>query len=401
MTAGEKRLPGEEKDRKQQKRMNRWVIIGAYPPRLGGVSDYTRLLAQALAACGDEVHVFTSAETSAQASVEKDQLVVVHRLPGNFGMCTLMRLNKEIRRLNPSFLLLQYVPHDFGWRAMNLPFSLWVWRRKSERLWVMFHEVAFPIERRQSLRHNFLGLITNLMAALIGRAAARIFVSTTAWEKWLRRLLPRNREFVHLPVFSSLPTFVEAQQVKQARACLVSERYRVVIGHFGTYGGTIAQMLRETLPSLLAVSEDRRAALFGRESAAFVEDLGARHPKLRARLRAYENLPSEVLAAHLAACDVLLQPYPDGITTRRTSAMAGLALGVPIVTNRGKSTELIWNEMRGIAIASQFSADELIGAVETLLSAPLYCEQMRQCAAADYERHFTINKTIAILRECL
>ena len=42
--------------------------------------------------------------------------------------------------------------------------------------------------------------------------------------------------------------------------------------------------------------------------------------------------PPSALAEHVRACDVLVQPYPDGISSRRTSAMAGLALGVAVVT---------------------------------------------------------------------
>jgi len=37
----------------------RWAILtGEYPPQPGGVSDYTRLVAEGLAVGGDEVHVW-------------------------------------------------------------------------------------------------------------------------------------------------------------------------------------------------------------------------------------------------------------------------------------------------------------------------------------------------------
>ena len=39
--------------------MIRWVILtGEYPPQSGGVSDYTRLVVEGLAAVGDEVAVY-------------------------------------------------------------------------------------------------------------------------------------------------------------------------------------------------------------------------------------------------------------------------------------------------------------------------------------------------------
>ena len=44
--------------------------------------------------------------------------------------------------------------------------------------------------------------------------------------------------------------------------------------------------------------------------------------------------PCPILSRHLQACDVLVQPYPEGITSRRTSAMAALAHGRAIVTRK-------------------------------------------------------------------
>ena len=39
--------------------VTRWVILtGEYPPQSGGVSDYTRLVVEGLAAVGDEVAVY-------------------------------------------------------------------------------------------------------------------------------------------------------------------------------------------------------------------------------------------------------------------------------------------------------------------------------------------------------
>ena len=54
----------------------------------------------------------------------------------------------------------------------------------------------------------------------------------------------------------------------------------------------------------------------------------------------------QALADHIGACDLLIQPYPDGISSRRTSAMAGLALGIPVITTTGSLTESLWAETR-------------------------------------------------------
>ena len=47
-----------------------------------------------------------------------------------------------------------------------------------------------------------------------------------------------------------------------------------------------------------------------------------------------DGLANEEVSVHLSACDLMIQPYPDGISARRTSAMAALAHERPVVTTR-------------------------------------------------------------------
>ena len=103
-------------------------------------------------------------------------------------------------------MLVEYVPHAFGMKAMNVPLCLMLLRRRnSSNITVMFHEVAYPISRRQSLRHNALGAVNRAMAAMVARAASRIFVAAQAWSESLRRLAPAGREIIWLPVPSNIP----------------------------------------------------------------------------------------------------------------------------------------------------------------------------------------------------
>src|SRR5262245_16602075 len=103
------------------------IITGEYPPQPGGVSDYTRLVAQTLAASGDEVHVWSP---RAGAVTEKDANVVVHSDLGNIGFADLRRMNRMLDRFPaPRHLLVQWVPHAYGYRSINLLFCLWLWFR--------------------------------------------------------------------------------------------------------------------------------------------------------------------------------------------------------------------------------------------------------------------------------
>src|SRR6476646_9304789 len=95
-----------------------------YPPQRGGVSDYTYLVAGGLAAAGDEVHVWCPGATGAAPA---QRGVTVHRALGRLGLADLRRTGRALDAFpGPRRILLQWVPHGFGMRAMNVPFCAWL-----------------------------------------------------------------------------------------------------------------------------------------------------------------------------------------------------------------------------------------------------------------------------------
>src|SRR3954463_7280401 len=137
-----------------------WAILtGEYPPMSGGVADYSGNLAEALVAAGDPVHVFVPPECEVQ-----DRAVppFVRRLPDHYGPTGFSRLSRWIDDLpRHARLLVQYTPQAFGCAGMNVPFCLWLGAVARRRpVDVMFHEVHYPVDASQALRHNVLGNVT-------------------------------------------------------------------------------------------------------------------------------------------------------------------------------------------------------------------------------------------------
>src|SRR5262249_49749912 len=150
-----------------------------------------------------------------------------------FGLGGLRQLDRELSRLPRSArLLVQYVPHAFGWKAMNLPLCLWLGGLRRP-VWVMFHEVAFPCEPGQPWKHRLLGAVTRQMAGMVCRAADRIFVSTPVWEAVLREVGAPVSSVTWLPIPSPLPLAVPAEEVAALRS-RVAPTGTSVVGHFGT-----------------------------------------------------------------------------------------------------------------------------------------------------------------------
>ena len=178
------------------------ILTGEYPPQPGGVADYTRLVAQALADAGDRVTVWAPACDAGPD--EACAGVTVRRLPDHYGSRSLAELGSELDRAPRSRrLLVQYVPHAFGWKAMNVPFCLWLRSRKRDHVWVMFHEVAFPSGRQYTIAQNALSLVTRRMASVVGRSAEGVFMSIPAWQPVLESLVGAGLRATWLPVPSS------------------------------------------------------------------------------------------------------------------------------------------------------------------------------------------------------
>jgi glycosyltransferase involved in cell wall biosynthesis len=379
--------------------MHKWhIITGEYPPQFGGVSDYTYLLAHGLRAAGDEVEVWAPRcrEMLDHDHAQTKSAVLVHRLPGRFGLPALAELERGLRRhTDGERVLVQYVPQMYGFKAMNVGFCSWLRWRRDLRPWVMFHEVAMPRLAGQSWRHRVLANVTRRMAALVAHAAQRLFVSIPRWEGLLRDICTVREPVTWLPIPSTVPTQAEPEAVQCVRGGLKGAG--PLIGHFGSFGtGLIAGLLHQILPIILAA--DREMLLLGRGSGEFTAEFGRRHPELASRIHARADLAPPDIAVHLAACDLLVQPYPDGVSSRRTSVMAGLALGQPIVTTTGAATEPVWTEQRLVAASAVDDAGGLAAHVDRLLADPSLRREYGERARAGYEQNFSLRRTIETLR---
>src|SRR5947209_3452670 len=120
----------------------RHIITCEYPPTVGGVSDYTFVMARELARVGEVVHVWCG---SPDGCCPQSPGVMVHRELGRFSPTDLYRAGRLLDQFpGPRELFVQWVPHGYGYRSVNIFFCLWIWMRaklKRDRVQIMFHEV--------------------------------------------------------------------------------------------------------------------------------------------------------------------------------------------------------------------------------------------------------------------
>jgi glycosyltransferase involved in cell wall biosynthesis len=374
-----------------------WHIIASeYPPQVGGVSDYTYAVAAGLASRGDQVHVWCPG----QAASEPQPGVSVHAELGKFTGADLRRVGRQLDAFpGPRQILVQWVPHGYGYQSMNVGFCWWLRSRaarSADRVEIMVHEAYLPF-RADSLRQSVPALVHRLMTVVLLRAAQHVWMSIPEWEKcWRPYALGRRVPFYWLPIPSNIPVADNPLRVRTLRQRHAKDG--VLIGHFGTYGWPITSVLEPVLGRLAADPCAQEILLMGQGSMEYRDQLVRKVPALSTLVHATGALDAEDLSCHVAACDLLIQPYPDGVSTRRTSFMVGLSHGKPVVTNTGPLSESFWNKSEALALAPVADAAAFVGLLQQLRDSRVKREHMGAAARQLYQERFDISFTLSALR---
>jgi glycosyltransferase involved in cell wall biosynthesis len=367
------------------------IITSEYPPDVGGVAEFSGVLAEAV---GREVHVWAGGHGGDEISDRCGHPVRVHRRFGRFHAGALRRVGRALAATpRPRRLLVQWVPHAFGMRALNLPFCLWLWARvrlRGDQIDLFVHEPFLSDVR--SLRQRVVAAVHRLMVAVLLRSASKVFLSIEGWERALRPYAPRALSFRTLPLPSGIGHIDDAGAVQALRRQLGADEETKLVGHFGTCGGPMLPMLLSTLPPLIRSRPDLRVLLIGRDSELARATMAAALPGSEDRIRATGVIPARDVSLHLQACDVLVQPYPDGVSARRTSLIAALRSGAAIVTTSGHLTESFWNRNGAVEVVPVGDLQGIVRAVDQLLEDHDRRDGLRRMALQMYEERFSISK---------
>jgi glycosyltransferase involved in cell wall biosynthesis len=326
----------------------------------------------------------------------------VHRELGAFGAANLRRVGRQWDLFPaPRRILVQWVPHGYGYKSMNIAFCWWLWNRAArhgDRVEIMAHE-AWLAFHEGSLRQDAVALVHRLMTIVLLRAAERVWVSIPEWERrWRPYTFGRQIPFQWLPVPSNIPVADHPAGVQEIRGRYVANGGSL-IGHFGTHGSPVTALLN---PILFALANDRAnqvVLLMGVGSEEYRERLIRNKPSLASMIQATGALSAQDLSCHLAACDLIMQPYPDGVSSRRGSFMAGLSHGKPIVTTVGHLSEPFWSETGAVALAPAGNVETFVDLVRQLRMDAAERARIGQAARVLYQQRFDISNVITTLRQ--
>jgi len=397
-----------------------WHIVTCeYPPQVGGVSDFVSGLARSLAlvegpakaghymgTCPAEaghyegkgsaeaghsvsgaVHIWAPTTAGVTPAIDG---VVVHRTLGAFAPGDCLRTGRLLDAAGRPRLFVQWVPHGYGYKSLNVPFAAWLaWRAlvRGNELHLMVHEPYMRVSWPPL--HVLAATVQKLMLWMLGHAASHVWLSTEGWLPWVTPFVRRSTPVSLMPVSSP----IEPERGADAALDEAPEHTPLVVGHFSTYSPVVTVLLEPALRSLLEGC-DAHVRLIGRDSERFAATFVERHPAFAHRVHAVGTQPLSALPAELAACDLMLQPYPDGITARNTSALAALAFGLPVVSNSGPLTESFWNESGAALLAAAPQAELLAEQALAAVREPALRRRVARAGATMYTNHLSREQAV-------
>ncbi len=310
-------------------------LTGEYPPMQGGIADYTARLAAHL----QPLSVKPSVLISRKYPIETTNAVDVPVFPALSGWG--WRSWREIRRFlaaHPTDVLhIQYQAAAFdlkGW-VNWLPRHL---QRMPHRPKIIttFHDLRTPylFPKAGKLRWRAVLALAKYSDAVI---------CTNAEDAATLRGYPWGTHIFEVPLGNNVPVAPPADFDRSAwRAKLGVNPESLVLAYFGflneSKGG---EDLIAVLDALVRQNVDARLLMIGgdvgdsdptnAEYARRVRQMIAERG-LAERIITTGFVPLAEVSAHLLAADVAVMPYRDGVSFRRTTLLAVLAHGLPVVS---------------------------------------------------------------------
>ena len=372
------------------------VISCEYPPQIGGVGSYVATLAPALAACGGTVHVWCPPAPEPRPAAQD---VVVHGEMGEFSRADLRRADGLLdAQPGPRQLIVQWVPHGYGYRSMNVGFCQWVAGRahKGDVIDLMVHEpfLAFAGGWKQ----RGAAAIHRVMTRIMLGAATRVWISTPAWKEMLQPFAPnRPLGFEWLPIPSPVEPMEDPVGVQRLRDRYMPHGSTRLVGHLGMYSRLTATSVHRVLSALLAADGRLAALLIGNGSEGLRREIIQGSPVLKDRIHSAERLSADDLSRHLQTPDVFIQPYPEGLTSRRTSTMGPVAHGRAVVSFDGPATESLWREHGAVSLVPVDDTEAMTRQALHLLTDRAARTAVAARGLALYEERFAVRHTVDAL----
>lgn len=344
------------------------ALLGRADTPTDGVEEYCRHLGEALRARG--------------ISLAIERVLWTER-----GWRRALRsLRRRAKSWGGMWVMVQYTALAWSGRGFPLRFSrvLHILKKAGARIGVVYHDVE-PFTGPRAI--DRLRRSAQLRAMRRGMDACEVAVFTVPMEKltWMKR---HYTNAIFIPVGANLPVAREASSRKN-----IASEGKLNIAVFSVTGGNFMSRevgeISEAVRFAASRVKNMKLAVFGRNSEDAEGELRKRLDGVPVEIQVLGLLSKVDIVRIMSNCDVLL--FVRGpISTRRSSAIAGIACGLPVIAAEGPETSSLIKDA-GVAFYSPQKKGDLGEALLHVLEDEHYRASLAQRSWIAQQRHFSWN----------
>jgi glycosyltransferase involved in cell wall biosynthesis len=363
------------------------MVVDDFPPLMCGIGQYAACLAHSLSLNDVAVTIVTKRVDGCPEVQERDG-VRIHRVVRGWFLSDLKYILALLRELGPDAILhIQYASCSSYYRRLMINFLPVVLRvlQPTRRVVLTLHGFH---EQRMRWRVR--------VAPMLIASHVRIFLQRkdhAMVTRWLRSTLFHS---VLMPQAPGIPTIDMTDRVRtETRESLgFNIRDRVVVFFGGIRSDKGLDELIEAVRTVRSREPSVRLLIVGVLEA---------HPRFdveyKTRLQEMLNRATgenwatfvsapvtESVPMLLRAADLAVFPFTMGASENRSSMLAALVNGLPVLTTRGPSTPKRFEEEYGVKTVPARDHTKLVSAIEELLCRPVALSDLQQRAAAAVRR---------------
>lgn len=295
----------------------------------------------------------------------------------------LNELREKTTDASGDWFILQYTAlgwscRGFSWRALNV---LRILKKSGARCAVMFHDSSgYPGSRLVDRLKRWVQM--RVMQSLVRLADAAIVNVPPENLPWLP---PGSHKVVLIPVGANLPT------PERALSRAVETKTELSVAVFSLSEGRVLEEEVQAIAQAMRYAGERlgplRLMVAGRNSEAGGPLLREKLAGTQVDVRICGLLGGEELVPLLGSCDVML--FVRGpISSRRGSAIAGIACGLPVVASEGWETSWPITEA-GVVLLADNEMEGYGPALVRVLSDKVYATALSERSGRAYLQYFS------------
>lgn len=365
------------------------IICPDFPPARGGLADHTLGLARWLGRRAS-VDVYTSRSRDGDGSAAElaPSSVRIHRLIDRWSMEGISELISSIGQSGFDWAIFQYVPHMYSRWGFNfgLPIAISEIGAAGVRGFLWVHELFLDWSIQP--RRLAAAAAQRMMLEACMAASCRVAISTEVWHRRMVRELPsRSRKCLHLPTPSNFEFEVEGYDTPISRSHRSGLERSITLGFFGTlHDSKLVGHLAASLSALSATGWDAKLLCIGPDDTAIAHCFNGSAKNLRGMIESTGYLPPEGVIRRLQEVDLFLLPLLDGLSTRRGSMMAAMALGLPVIGTEGPSTDPMLRDSGACRMTPVGDVRAFVDAVQSLARDPAKAVRLGEAGRRFYFR---------------